>query len=163
MKSSLKDYYQCVWQPRRFTAWTLSSFNCNTKEDKPMMYANDLLVGYLRSETHVPADDQQVRIYRNWNPPLLGNLPEDFLRIWPQQLNSVKVLYYFVQKLLTNNYNFWWMKNVLQKWCVKFSDLLFWVFLPFWLVHIISPEIYIKLTFLATFWWLYFKVDISHS
>ncbi|XP_021271129.1 CUE domain-containing protein 1 [Numida meleagris] len=23
--------------------------------------------------------------YRNWNPPLLGNLPEDFLRILPQQ------------------------------------------------------------------------------
>ncbi|XP_032401458.1 CUE domain-containing protein 1 isoform X2 [Xiphophorus hellerii] len=42
------------------------------------------------SESHVPADDQQVRIYRNWNPPLLGNLPEDFLRIWPRQLNSVK-------------------------------------------------------------------------
>uniref|UniRef100_A0A3B3V9I0 CUE domain containing 1b n=1 Tax=Poecilia latipinna TaxID=48699 RepID=A0A3B3V9I0_9TELE len=41
-----------------------------------------------QSETHVPADDQQVRIYRNWNPPLLGNLPEDFLRIWPRQLNS---------------------------------------------------------------------------
>ncbi|XP_014913445.1 CUE domain-containing protein 1b isoform X4 [Poecilia latipinna] len=43
-----------------------------------------------QSETHVPADDQQVRIYRNWNPPLLGNLPEDFLRIWPRQLNSVE-------------------------------------------------------------------------
>ncbi|XP_054901681.1 CUE domain-containing protein 1b isoform X2 [Poeciliopsis prolifica] len=43
-----------------------------------------------QSETHVAADDQQVRIYRNWNPPLLGNLPEDFLRIWPRQSNSVK-------------------------------------------------------------------------
>uniref|UniRef100_A0A3B5LBC4 CUE domain-containing protein n=1 Tax=Xiphophorus couchianus TaxID=32473 RepID=A0A3B5LBC4_9TELE len=41
-----------------------------------------------QSESHVPADDQQVRIYRNWNPPLLGNLPEDFLRIWPRQSNS---------------------------------------------------------------------------
>ncbi|XP_043975317.1 CUE domain-containing protein 1b isoform X3 [Gambusia affinis] len=48
------------------------------------------IVSPPQSETHVPADDQQVRIYRNWNPPLLGNLPEDFLRIWPQQLNSVK-------------------------------------------------------------------------
>nr|XP_020474720.1 CUE domain-containing protein 1 isoform X2 [Monopterus albus] len=33
---------------------------------------------------------QQVRSYRNWNPPLLGNLPDDFLRILPQQLNSTK-------------------------------------------------------------------------
>lgn len=28
--------------------------------------------------------------YRNWNPPLLGNLPEDFLRILPQQLDSIQ-------------------------------------------------------------------------
>ncbi|TRZ14118.1 hypothetical protein HGM15179_012967 [Zosterops borbonicus] len=26
--------------------------------------------------------------YRNWNPPLLGNLPEDFLRILPQQTQA---------------------------------------------------------------------------
>nr|XP_056721199.1 CUE domain-containing protein 1 isoform X2 [Euleptes europaea] len=25
--------------------------------------------------------------YRNWNPPLLGNLPDDFLRILPQQMD----------------------------------------------------------------------------
>ncbi|XP_037665381.1 CUE domain-containing protein 1 isoform X2 [Choloepus didactylus] len=30
------------------------------------------------------------RCYRNWNPPLLGNLPDDFLRILPQQLDSVQ-------------------------------------------------------------------------
>ncbi|NWY70889.1 CUED1 protein, partial [Erithacus rubecula] len=28
--------------------------------------------------------------YRNWNPPLLGNLPEDFLRILPQQTASTQ-------------------------------------------------------------------------
>ncbi|XP_009075220.1 PREDICTED: CUE domain-containing protein 1, partial [Acanthisitta chloris] len=28
--------------------------------------------------------------YRNWNPPLLGNLPEDFLRILPQQTASAQ-------------------------------------------------------------------------
>ncbi|XP_038615620.1 CUE domain-containing protein 1 isoform X1 [Tachyglossus aculeatus] len=33
---------------------------------------------------------QTERHYRNWNPPLLGNLPDDFLRILPQQLDSVK-------------------------------------------------------------------------
>ncbi|XP_030632698.1 CUE domain-containing protein 1b [Chanos chanos] len=33
---------------------------------------------------------QQVRSYRNWNPPLLGNLPDDFLRILPQQLDSIQ-------------------------------------------------------------------------
>ncbi|KAG8451324.1 hypothetical protein GDO86_003512 [Hymenochirus boettgeri] len=27
---------------------------------------------------------------RNWNPPLLGNLPDDFLRILPQQMDSIK-------------------------------------------------------------------------
>ncbi|XP_019366623.1 PREDICTED: CUE domain-containing protein 1 [Gavialis gangeticus] len=30
------------------------------------------------------------RRYRNWNPPLLGNLPDDFLRILPQQISSVQ-------------------------------------------------------------------------
>uniref|UniRef100_A0A8C0B345 CUE domain containing 1 n=1 Tax=Buteo japonicus TaxID=224669 RepID=A0A8C0B345_9AVES len=29
--------------------------------------------------------------YRNWNPPLLGNLPEDFLRILPQQTTGTQV------------------------------------------------------------------------
>ncbi|KAL1779640.1 CUE domain-containing protein 1 [Sigmodon hispidus] len=28
--------------------------------------------------------------YRNWNPPLLGNLPDDFLRILPQQMDSIQ-------------------------------------------------------------------------
>ncbi|MEJ1272234.1 CUE domain containing 1 [Cricetulus griseus] len=28
--------------------------------------------------------------YRNWNPPLLGNLPDDFLRILPQQMESIQ-------------------------------------------------------------------------
>ncbi|XP_009276631.1 PREDICTED: CUE domain-containing protein 1, partial [Aptenodytes forsteri] len=30
--------------------------------------------------------------YRNWNPPLLGNLPEDFLRILPQQTAGAQYL-----------------------------------------------------------------------
>ncbi|XP_030078365.1 CUE domain-containing protein 1 isoform X1 [Microcaecilia unicolor] len=33
---------------------------------------------------------QAHRRYRNWNPPLLGNLPDDFLRILPQQMDSVQ-------------------------------------------------------------------------
>ncbi|XP_077167707.1 CUE domain-containing protein 1 isoform X2 [Paroedura picta] len=32
----------------------------------------------------------QVQRYRNWNPPLLGNLPDDFLRILPQQMDRVQ-------------------------------------------------------------------------
>ncbi|NXG41721.1 CUED1 protein, partial [Psilopogon haemacephalus] len=32
-----------------------------------------------------PGSTPAPRRYRNWNPPLLGNLPEDFLRILPQQ------------------------------------------------------------------------------
>ncbi|KAI3353948.1 hypothetical protein L3Q82_005154 [Scortum barcoo] len=43
-----------------------------------------------RFETELPPGHQQVRSYRNWNPPLLGNLPDDFLRILPQQLDSIK-------------------------------------------------------------------------
>uniref|UniRef100_A0A3B4BCR0 CUE domain-containing protein n=1 Tax=Periophthalmus magnuspinnatus TaxID=409849 RepID=A0A3B4BCR0_9GOBI len=40
--------------------------------------------------TQPPPGHQKVRSYRNWNPPLLGNLPDDFLRILPQQLDSIK-------------------------------------------------------------------------
>lgn len=43
-----------------------------------------------RFEVQPPPGHQQVRSYRNWNPPMLGNLPDDFLRILPQQLNSIK-------------------------------------------------------------------------
>uniref|UniRef100_A0AAZ3Q7B1 CUE domain-containing protein n=1 Tax=Oncorhynchus tshawytscha TaxID=74940 RepID=A0AAZ3Q7B1_ONCTS len=43
-----------------------------------------------RFEAQLPPGHRQVRSYRNWNPPLLGNLPDDFLRILPQQLDSVQ-------------------------------------------------------------------------
>ncbi|XP_018556202.1 CUE domain-containing protein 1b isoform X3 [Lates calcarifer] len=43
-----------------------------------------------RFEAQPPPGHQHVRSYRNWNPPLLGNLPDDFLRILPQQLDSTK-------------------------------------------------------------------------
>ncbi|XP_077397592.1 CUE domain-containing protein 1b isoform X2 [Festucalex cinctus] len=43
-----------------------------------------------RFEAQPPSDPQQVKSFRNWNPPLLGNLPDDFLRILPQQLESRK-------------------------------------------------------------------------
>ncbi|XP_063002641.1 CUE domain-containing protein 1 [Elgaria multicarinata webbii] len=33
---------------------------------------------------------QTQRRYRNWNPPLLGNLPDDFLRILPQQMDKLQ-------------------------------------------------------------------------
>ncbi|XP_031651409.1 CUE domain-containing protein 1-like [Oncorhynchus kisutch] len=42
-----------------------------------------------RFEAQLPPGHRQVR-YRNWNPPLLGNLPDDFLRILPQQLDSIQ-------------------------------------------------------------------------
>ncbi|TNN80770.1 CUE domain-containing protein 1 [Liparis tanakae] len=47
-------------------------------------------MGSDRFEAQPPPGHQQVRSYRNWNPPLLGNLPDDFLRILPQQLDSIK-------------------------------------------------------------------------
>ncbi|KAM3616589.1 uncharacterized protein V6R79_020416 [Siganus canaliculatus] len=43
-----------------------------------------------RFEAEPPPGHQPVRSYRNWNPPLLGNLPDDFLRILPQQSDSNK-------------------------------------------------------------------------
>ncbi|KAJ8275907.1 hypothetical protein COCON_G00076590 [Conger conger] len=43
-----------------------------------------------RFEAQPPPGHRQVRGYRDWNPPLLGNLPDDFLRILPQQLDSVQ-------------------------------------------------------------------------
>uniref|UniRef100_A0A3B1KEK1 CUE domain containing 1a n=1 Tax=Astyanax mexicanus TaxID=7994 RepID=A0A3B1KEK1_ASTMX len=43
-----------------------------------------------RFDAHPPPGHRQVGGYRNWNPPLLGNLPDDFLRILPQQLDSLQ-------------------------------------------------------------------------
>ncbi|XP_056612241.1 CUE domain-containing protein 1b [Triplophysa dalaica] len=43
-----------------------------------------------RFEAQPPPGHTQVRGYKNWNPPLLGNLPDDFLRILPQQLDSIQ-------------------------------------------------------------------------
>ncbi|KAK2847506.1 hypothetical protein Q5P01_010505 [Channa striata] len=44
----------------------------------------------IRFEARSLPDHQLGRSYRDWNPPLLGNLPDDFLRILPQQLNCTK-------------------------------------------------------------------------
>ncbi|NWV53907.1 CUED1 protein, partial [Daphoenositta chrysoptera] len=38
-----------------------------------------------RTDVPGPGGTAAPAHYRNWNPPLLGNLPEDFLRILPQQ------------------------------------------------------------------------------
>ncbi|XP_056591819.1 CUE domain-containing protein 1a isoform X2 [Triplophysa dalaica] len=43
-----------------------------------------------RFHDYPPPGHQQVGRYRNWNPPLLGNLPDDFLRILPQQSGSLQ-------------------------------------------------------------------------
>ncbi|XP_056323187.1 CUE domain-containing protein 1a isoform X2 [Danio aesculapii] len=43
-----------------------------------------------RFNDYPPPGHQQVGRYRNWNPPLLGNLPDDFLRILPQQSESLQ-------------------------------------------------------------------------
>nr|XP_057936478.1 CUE domain-containing protein 1b [Doryrhamphus excisus]XP_057936479.1 CUE domain-containing protein 1b [Doryrhamphus excisus] len=43
-----------------------------------------------RFEAQPPSGHKEVRGFRNWNPPLLGNLPDDFLRILPQQLEIIK-------------------------------------------------------------------------
>ncbi|XP_059401260.1 CUE domain-containing protein 1-like [Carassius carassius] len=43
-----------------------------------------------RFDDYPPPGHQQVGIHRNWNPPLLGNLPDDFLRILPQQSESLQ-------------------------------------------------------------------------
>ncbi|NXM08653.1 CUED1 protein, partial [Tyrannus savana] len=44
-----------------------------------------------RTDVPGPGSTPAPGHYRNWNPPLLGNLPEDFLRILPQQTASTQV------------------------------------------------------------------------
>ncbi|NXY49821.1 CUED1 protein, partial [Ceuthmochares aereus] len=44
-----------------------------------------------RTDVPAPGSTPAPGRYRNWNPPLLGNLPEDFLRILPQQTTSTQV------------------------------------------------------------------------
>ncbi|XP_015277402.1 PREDICTED: CUE domain-containing protein 1 [Gekko japonicus] len=43
-----------------------------------------------RTDIQNSSGPQAQQRYRNWNPPLLGNLPDDFLRILPQQMDSVQ-------------------------------------------------------------------------
>lgn len=43
-----------------------------------------------RFEVQPSVGQQHTQSYRNWNPPLLGNLPDDFLRILPQQSDSIQ-------------------------------------------------------------------------
>lgn len=58
-----------------------------------------IFVLHTRFDANPPTGHRQVGSYRNWNPPLLGNLPDDFLRILPQQLDSLQVdLWSFVLK-----------------------------------------------------------------
>jgi len=67
----------------------LSNFRC--------VFQKNLLFFYLFCPHHFsrfddyPPRNQQVGRYRNWNPPLLGNLPDDFLRILPQQSETIQV------------------------------------------------------------------------
>ncbi|XP_062342124.1 CUE domain-containing protein 1-like isoform X2 [Osmerus eperlanus] len=42
-----------------------------------------------RFDAQPPPSQRPVGNYRNWNPPLLGNLPDNFLRILPQQQDSL--------------------------------------------------------------------------
>ncbi|NWW08435.1 CUED1 protein, partial [Oreocharis arfaki] len=44
-----------------------------------------------RTDVPGPGSTAAPAHYRNWNPPLLGNLPEDFLRILPQQTAGTQV------------------------------------------------------------------------
>ncbi|NWR86948.1 CUED1 protein, partial [Furnarius figulus] len=52
-----------------------------------------------RTDVPGPGSTPASRHYRNWNPPLLGNLPEDFLRILPQQTASTQVRLYPLSSL----------------------------------------------------------------
>ncbi|NWU22952.1 CUED1 protein, partial [Dyaphorophyia castanea] len=44
-----------------------------------------------RTDVPGPGSSAVPAHYRNWNPPLLGNLPEDFLRILPQQTAGTQI------------------------------------------------------------------------
>ncbi|KFR09491.1 CUE domain-containing protein 1, partial [Opisthocomus hoazin] len=59
----------------------------------PPAYESQACCLCLPCRTDVPGPGSTLAPgrYRNWNPPLLGNLPEDFLRILPQQSTGTQV------------------------------------------------------------------------
>lgn len=70
-----------------FTVCTLCSAQCYCD----VTNSSCCFLDCRRFEAEPPPGHQQVRSYRNWNPPMLGNLPDDFLRILPQQSDSIRV------------------------------------------------------------------------
>ncbi|XP_069827601.1 CUE domain-containing protein 1 isoform X2 [Dendropsophus ebraccatus] len=75
----------------------------SSDEEPPPVYSPPTYDVHLSDRSHtppppppprndvLPATGSQVpKLCRNWNPPLLGNLPDDFLRILPQQMDSVQ-------------------------------------------------------------------------
>ncbi|CAB1349141.1 unnamed protein product, partial [Coregonus sp. 'balchen'] len=65
----------------------------SSDEEPPPVYSPptyDMHIYDRKFEAQPPPGHRQVRSYRNWNPPLLGNLPDDFLRILPQQLDNIQ-------------------------------------------------------------------------
>ncbi|POI32237.1 hypothetical protein CIB84_004011 [Bambusicola thoracicus] len=63
----------------------------SSDEEPPPVYSPPAYESQVLGSPHAPptppprTDVPGPGRYRNWNPPLLGNLPEDFLRILPQQ------------------------------------------------------------------------------
>ncbi|XP_066428481.1 CUE domain-containing protein 1 isoform X2 [Eleutherodactylus coqui] len=43
-----------------------------------------------RTDVLPPSGSRVPKLCKNWNPPLLGILPDDFLRILPQQMDSIQ-------------------------------------------------------------------------
>uniref|UniRef100_A0A670Z3D6 CUE domain containing 1 n=1 Tax=Pseudonaja textilis TaxID=8673 RepID=A0A670Z3D6_PSETE len=56
-----------------------------------LYYCNLVFSPPSRTDIQNSSGSQAQRRYRDWNPPLLGNLPDDFLRILPQQMDTVQV------------------------------------------------------------------------
>uniref|UniRef100_A0A669PEJ3 CUE domain containing 1 n=1 Tax=Phasianus colchicus TaxID=9054 RepID=A0A669PEJ3_PHACC len=69
----------------------------SSDEEPPPVYSPPAYESQVLSSPHAPptppprTDVPGPGRYRNWNPPLLGNLPEDFLRILPQQAACTQV------------------------------------------------------------------------
>ncbi|KAG8122690.1 putative CUE domain-containing protein [Naja naja] len=95
------DIIECVLRANNgavdATIDQLLQMNLDCNEEPPPVYSPPSYDMHIYDRKYMetppvppPSGSQAQRRYRDWNPPLLGNLPDDFLRILPQQIDMVQ-------------------------------------------------------------------------